>query len=158
MGPEVHAEAEVLEPHAVTAVPGRLSVSIVTPIGSLLAHEADEVIAPGADGEFGVLPGHVPFLSALKPGVLVVRRGKEREILAVGAGYLEVGAGGTTQVLVEQAERPADIDLAAAQADKAKLEGELKELAAHAAVDASAVARLTAHLAWAQARIDAAAA
>jgi F-type H+-transporting ATPase subunit epsilon len=158
VSPEAHAEAEVLESHAPTPITGKLSVSLVTPRGSLLAHEADEVIAPGADGEFGVLAGHIPFLSALKPGVLVVRSGTQREVFAVGAGYLEVGAGGTTQVLVEQASRPEDIDLEEARAEKAKLDAELKELAGRGGVEASAVARLTAQAAWAQARIDAAAA
>ncbi len=158
MGPEAHAEAEVLQSQSQGITAGRLSVSVVTPIGRMLAHEADEVIAPGADGEFGVLAGHVPFISALKPGVLVVRDGKERKIIAVGPGYLQVGYGGRTQILVERAAWPADIDVDEARADKAKLEAELKEIAAHATVEARTITRLTGKLAWAQARLDAAAA
>ncbi|HKA89642.1 MAG TPA: ATP synthase F1 subunit epsilon [Haliangiales bacterium] len=156
MGPEAHAESEVVGSHAHLPVVGRLAVSVVTPVGRLLAHAADEVVAPGADGEFGVLTGHVPFLAALRPGVLLVRDDKERKILAVGSGYLQVDAGGRTQILVERAAWPADIDVEEARAEKAKLEAEIKELGARA--EASAVASLGARLAWAQARIDAAAA
>ena len=55
--------------------------------------EVDEVTAPGVAGEFGVLPGHVPFLSALKPGVFVYRTKEGARYLAVGDGVLEVARG-----------------------------------------------------------------
>src|SRR4051812_43206008 len=109
-GPQAGSESEVLEPHAMGgAAPAKLSISIVTPRGSVLAHAADEIVAPGVQGEFGVLPGHIPFLTALRAGVLTIRREGNRDILAVGPGYLEVGAGGAVQVLVEQSASPKEI-------------------------------------------------
>jgi len=157
MGPEAHSEAEVLEGHAPAGIPGKLSVTVVTPVGSLLSHDADEVVAPGSEGEVGVLPGHVPFLTVLKPGVLRVRSAKETQIMAVGRGFLEVGIGGV-KVLVDQAKWSSDIDVAGAKQELAKLEEELKELAHAQDVEVGAVERLTARRDWAQARIDAAAA
>ena len=52
-----------------------MKLSVTTPRGALVDADVDEVTAPGALGEFGVLPGHVPLMSALKPGVLVYRAG-----------------------------------------------------------------------------------
>jgi F-type H+-transporting ATPase subunit epsilon len=137
-------------------IPAKLSLTVVTPVGSLMSHDADEVVAPGIEGELGVLPGHVPFLTVLKPGVLRVRSGTESQILAVGRGFLEVGVGGV-KVLVDQAAWPADIDVEAAKAERTKLDEELKKVAAAEAVEASVVDNLTARRDWAQARIDAAA-
>jgi len=139
------------------AIPGKLQVSVVTPVGSLMSHDADEVVAPGSEGELGVLPGHIPFLTVLKPGVLRVRADKQVQVLAVGRGFLEVGVGGV-KVLVDQAAWPTDIDVEAAKAERGKLEEELKKLASAPDVEASAVENLTARRDWAQARIDAVAA
>ena len=50
-----------------------MHLTVTTPRGSLVQIEVDEIAAPGALGEFGVLPGHVPFMTALKPGVLFYR-------------------------------------------------------------------------------------
>lgn len=138
------------------AIPAKLSVSVVTPLGSLLSHEADEVVAPGSEGELGILPGHIPFLTALKPGVLRVRSSKELQILAVGRGFLEVGLGGV-KVLADQAAWPADINVEDAKAERTKLDEELKQLATASDVEASVVENLTLRRDWAQARIDAAA-
>src|SRR5262249_55319434 len=136
---------------------GKVAVAVLTPVGNVLQREADEIIAPGAEGELGVLPGHVPFLSALKPGVLTVRTGGERHILAVGAGFLQVSAHSGVAILVDRAERPADIDVAAATADKARLEEEVKTLSAAAGAQEGALAAAATQLAWAEARIAAAA-
>jgi F-type H+-transporting ATPase subunit epsilon len=134
-----------------------MRLSVTTPRGSLVEADVDEVTAPGALGEFGVLPGHVPFLSALKPGVFVYRNKTESHILAVSDGVLEVvrsNGGDKVLVLVSDAANAAEVDrdaaakeVAVADADLAKwdkdLGGEYKALLTRRA--------------WAAARIDAAA-
>ena len=79
-----------------------LKVSVVTPRGPVTAEDTDAVTAPGQLGEFEVLPGHVPFLTQLHPGVLVLGE-RERHIFAVSSGFLEVEPDGTVLVLVEPA-------------------------------------------------------
>src|SRR3954469_2232889 len=100
-----------------------MRLSVTTPRGSLVDAEVDEVTAPGALGEFGILPQHVPFLSALKPGVFVYRIKTDSHIIAVGEGVLEVvrveldGGAATTEkviVLVSEALPASEIDAAAA--------------------------------------------
>jgi F0F1-type ATP synthase epsilon subunit len=66
--------------------------SITTPLGSVVEAEIDEVTAPGQEGELGVLPEHIPLMTALKPGVLTYHRsgGGHTHVLAVGEGFLQV--------------------------------------------------------------------
>lgn len=92
----------------------RLKVEIVTPERRLAQLEADEVIAPGAEGLFGVRPGHTPYLSLMQPGVLTVREGATTTKYFVAGGFIEVGAA-TVRVLADGAEPVAEIDVAAAQ-------------------------------------------
>jgi F-type H+-transporting ATPase subunit epsilon len=85
-----------------------MHLEVVTPKGVAFSGEADEVIAPGVEGEFGVLPGHTPFLSALKAGTLTWRKGGEKSSLTVGAGYAEVSGptrGDKIVVLVQEAKK-----------------------------------------------------
>src|SRR5262245_30415470 len=67
-----------------------MRLSVTTPRGSLVDTEVEEIVAPGMLGELGVLPGHVPLMSALKPGVLVYRTKDHTGVVAVGQGYLQV--------------------------------------------------------------------
>ena len=67
-----------------------LALSVVTPTGVAFEQQVDEVTVPGLLGEFGVLPGHIAVLSAVKAGVLSYRAGTERGRLAVGEGFAEV--------------------------------------------------------------------
>jgi F-type H+-transporting ATPase subunit epsilon len=69
-----------------------LALEIVTPKGRALAVEAEEVTAPSADGEFGVLPGHLPTLAAVRAGIVSYRSGNDWKKCAVGAGFVEVSA------------------------------------------------------------------
>jgi F-type H+-transporting ATPase subunit epsilon len=85
------------------------------------AEHVDEVIAPGSEGQFGVLPGHTPFLTTLTVGELSYREGSEWHHLAVEWGYAEVGADRVV-ILAEGADRAADIDLAAAREAKERAE------------------------------------
>ena len=70
----------------------------------------DEVVLPGIEGEFGVLEGHIPFLTALKVGELVYRNEGKTEHLAVSWGYVEVTSD-SVKVLAEAAEKATEIDM-----------------------------------------------
>jgi F-type H+-transporting ATPase subunit epsilon len=99
------------------ALPSRLTLEIVTPEGLLLREEVDEVIAPGADGYFGVLPGHTPFFLTLGIGEITVRTGAERYHLTCFWGFAEV-LPDRVNVLAEIGERAESID--AQRAERAK--------------------------------------
>ncbi len=96
----------------------KLTVEIVTPERRVLSAPADEVIAPGGTGLFGVRPGHTPFLSVMEPGPLTIKDGASQQIFFVAGGFVEVGSD-KVLVLADQAEPATDIDVAAA---KRKLE------------------------------------
>lgn len=91
-----------------------LSVEIVTPEKRILSVQAEEVIAPGGKGLFGVRPGHTPFLSLMEPGPLTLREGTGKQVFFVGGGFIEV-ANDRVLVLADHAEAIADIDLEAAR-------------------------------------------
>jgi F-type H+-transporting ATPase subunit epsilon len=88
----------------------KLNVDIVTPERRLISTAADEVVAPAAEGLYGVRPGHSPFLSTLAPGPLTVRDGTNTQAWFVAGGFLEV-QNDTVLVLADQAEPAASIDL-----------------------------------------------
>ena len=69
---------------------GKVSLEIVTPHGSVLREEVDEVTAPSVSGEFGVLPGHLPLLAALRTGIVTYRQGGAEKKIAVAEGFVEV--------------------------------------------------------------------
>ncbi len=68
-----------------------IELEIVTPKGRALAATVDEVTAPSAQGEFGVLPGHLPMVAALRPGIVSYKQGNETKRVAVGGGFAEAG-------------------------------------------------------------------
>jgi F-type H+-transporting ATPase subunit epsilon len=71
----------------------KILLEIVTPKGRALSEIVDEVTAPAQDGEFGVLPGHLPMLAGLRTGIVSYRQGSgEPKKCAVGAGFVEAGA------------------------------------------------------------------
>ena len=98
---------------------------IVTPDRQVVREDVEEIQAPGREGYLGILPGHAPLLSELKPGEMSYRQGREVWRLALGGGYLEVLPEQVT-VLAETAERPEDIDTARARAAKERAERRLK--------------------------------
>src|SRR5579871_2204072 len=138
-----------------------MKLSLTTPRGAILDLDVEEVTAPGALGELGVLPGHVPLMSEIKPGVLVYRAKGHGGVVAVGPGFLQVAppsqadtAHDKVLVLVDQALMTADIDKAEAQRDLAAAD---KELAAWKGELDGAFKALDVKRQWAQARLDAAA-
>jgi F-type H+-transporting ATPase subunit epsilon len=89
---------------------GKLFLEVVTPEKVIVSQEADMVVAPGTEGEFGVLPGHIPFLTGILPGELRYTLDKKKELMAVTYGFVEV-SDDKVSVLVDAAERAADIDV-----------------------------------------------
>lgn len=106
-----------------------LKLEMVTPYKQVLAADVDEVTAPGALGEFGILPGHTPLLTTLKIGELTYRQGSEVFHVAVNWGYVEVEDDKVT-VLVETAEPADQIDLARAKEALSRAETAIKGMSA----------------------------
>jgi F-type H+-transporting ATPase subunit epsilon len=93
----------------------KLNVDIVTPERRLISTPADEVVAPAAEGLYGVRPGHSPFLSTLSAGPLTVREGSTVQAWFVAGGFVEV-QNDTVLVLADAAEPAASIDVEGANA------------------------------------------
>ncbi len=106
-------------------MPGQLLLEVVTPDRLLFSQQVDEVIAPGTDGEFGVLPGHCHFLSTLRIGELRYRVGETTSYMSVLWGFAEVTPQKVT-ILAEIAEKAEDIDVEQAQAAVAQAEQRLE--------------------------------
>ena len=88
---------------------GKLYLEVVTPEGILVGQEVDTVVAPGTEGEFGVLPDHVLFLSGLVPGELRYTSGSVESSMVVTTGFAEV-SNDKVSVLVDAAEKTSEID------------------------------------------------
>jgi F-type H+-transporting ATPase subunit epsilon len=112
------------------ALPTKLTLEIVTPDRALLREEVDEVVLPGSQGEFGVLPGHTPLLSTLKIGELWYRQGQERHYLAIAFGFVEVLPDRVT-VLAQVGERAQEIDVQRAERAKQRAEQRLAQAQPH---------------------------
>lgn len=104
---------------------GKILLEVVTPEKLLLSSQVDEVIAPGSEGDFGVLPGHCHFLSALRIGELRYRIGEQTNHMAVLWGYAEVTPTKVT-VMAEIAEKAEDIDVERATAKVEEAERRLQ--------------------------------
>jgi F-type H+-transporting ATPase subunit epsilon len=105
-------------------IPSSLELHIVTPEHAIVHEEVDEVEIPGADGYFGVLPGHTPLLATLQVGVLWYRKGTEKFFLALAFGFAEVMPDRVT-ILAQIAERAEDIDVTRAQTARTRAEQRL---------------------------------
>lgn len=102
-------------------------LDIVTPERKVLSLSVERVRAPGADGSFGVLPGHTPFLSVMEPGELVYSAGGTEHRYFVGGGFVEVKEDRVT-VLAESAERVEEIDVDRATRSLAEAQERLTKL------------------------------
>ncbi len=107
---------------------GKLLLEIVTPQGLVFSEEVDEVNASGGEGEFGVLPGHVPFVTTLKIGILACKKGSETKYFFVNWGYAEAGPE-KVMILADSAERAEDIDVERAKAAMKRAEERLRKAA-----------------------------
>ena len=105
----------------------KIRLEIASPYRQVLNVEVDEVIAPGEEGQFGVLPGHTPFLTTISVGQLMYRQGNQLKYVAVSHGYAEVEYHRVI-VLLNAAELPHEIDLDRAEKARLRAEGRLAEL------------------------------
>jgi F-type H+-transporting ATPase subunit epsilon len=103
------------------SLPTHLRLQIVSADRSLVDEQVDEVQVPGAEGYFGVLPGHTPFLALLGAGELWYRQGQEKHYVSMAFGFAEVLPDRVT-ILAEIAERSHEIDVARAEAAKVRAE------------------------------------
>jgi F-type H+-transporting ATPase subunit epsilon len=104
-----------------------LALQVATPLGMRLDLHAESVQLPGVNGEFGILPGHVELLAALKPGIVRYRQNGQTVIAAIGPGYCEADAR-HVRVITEFFARPEDVVVDQAKADQANAEARLKTM------------------------------
>jgi F-type H+-transporting ATPase subunit epsilon len=129
-----------------------LQLDVVTPTGSVLSAKVDSVQAPSVQGEFGVLPNHLPLLAALKCGLLVWEVGGKRHIAAIGPGFVE---GGPDKVLLltDLFASPETIKPEAVRQELARAEEALKAFGE--LYEGPEYNELQRNVDWAQARLEA---
>lgn len=122
-----------------------IKLDIVTAEGAVFSEDVDMVVAPGTEGQMGILPHHTPLMTMLQPGELRVRKGGEEFSLAITGGFLEVRPDRVI-VLADAAERAEEIDIARAEEAKRRAEERLKQpipAADHARTEAALRRALT---------------
>jgi len=125
------------------ALPTKLQLQIVAADRALLNESVDEVVIPGFDGYFGVLPGHTPLLAVLHVGELWYRQGQEKHYLHIAFGFAEVLPDRVT-ILAQIAEKADEIDLARAEAAKKRAEERLSRPTADLDAERARIALLKA--------------
>jgi F-type H+-transporting ATPase subunit epsilon len=103
----------------------KLKLTVVTPEKTVVTTEADELQLPGELGYLGILPGHTPLITLLKTGVLSYKNAGVEKSYALSTGFAEISNDAVT-VLADLAEDPSQIDIAAAEQDRARAEEALK--------------------------------
>jgi F-type H+-transporting ATPase subunit epsilon len=93
-----------------------LHFEFVSPESVLFSGDVDQVDLPGSEGDLGILPGHAPLVTTLRPGIVTIIREGAREPVVVVGGFAEVGPGGLT-VLADRAVARADFDLESLASD-----------------------------------------
>jgi F-type H+-transporting ATPase subunit epsilon len=129
----------------------KVQFELVSPERLLVSQPVDMVVVPGSEGDFGVLPGHAPFISTVRPGVIEVYEGSTvTERIFVAGGFAEV-TGERCTVLAEEAAPLTDVN-------RAEVEGELRSLNEElaAARDDSERAAITARIEVTEAKLAAA--
>jgi F-type H+-transporting ATPase subunit epsilon len=105
----------------------KIRLEIVTPRGQALKVAVDEVTAPSVAGEFGVLPGHVPLLVALRTGIVTYRDGGDTKRCAVGGGFAEAGPDRLV-ILTDEYTAREGMDPVVVRKDLAEVEQQLAQL------------------------------
>ena len=101
-----------------------LKLDIVTAERVVYSDDVDAVIAPGVEGQLGILPHHAPLMTTLQAGELLVRKGGKDDHMAISGGFLEVRPDRVI-VLADSAERAEEIDVGRAEAAKKRAEQRL---------------------------------
>lgn len=104
-----------------------IQLKVITPLKLVLDENVDELVAPGELGEFGILPGHVPFVSTLNPGELRYKKGSNETVLIIDGGLADI-KDDVVNILTDTAQNPSDIDVVAAQKEVENLEKQLSDL------------------------------
>lgn len=104
-------------------------LDIVTAERQVYADQVDMVLAPGADGQLGILPRHAPLFTLLAAGPLVIRKGGQEEEIALAGGFMEVRRNHVT-VMADAAEHAEEIDEARARAAMERARERLQHRAA----------------------------
>ncbi len=112
-----------------------MQVELVSPEKKLASLEAEAVVLPGADGDFTAMPGHVPVVTSLRPGIIHVRNGSTETEYLIAGGFAEV-SGSSISILAEfaalRSEAKAEMFEASLASAEASLEGLDKEALAEA--------------------------
>ncbi len=108
-----------------------IRLDIVTAERVVFSEDVDVVVAPGVEGQLGILPHHAPLMTMLQPGELRVKKGDEEFFLAISGGFLEVRPDRVI-VLADTAERAGEIDIARAEEAKRRAEEQLSRRAPEA--------------------------
>ena len=125
-----------------------MQLRIVTPLRPVVDTEVAELVAPGSEGEFGVLAQHVTFLASLKPGIVSFTEGGVRKRVVISGGYAEVRQDVVT-ILADDAQMPEEVDGSQAASDVANIQEEL----ARGTESAELTEKLLRNLALAEARV-----
>ena len=100
-------------------------LEIITAERQVFSDDVNTVVAPGVDGELGILPHHAPLITILKPGEVLIRKGNEETYLFVSGGFIEVRPDKII-ILADACERADEIDIDRAEAAKRRAEEGLK--------------------------------
>jgi F-type H+-transporting ATPase subunit epsilon len=103
-----------------------VKLDVVSAEGVVFSEDVDVVVAPGVEGQLGILPHHAPLMTMLQPGELLVRKGETDFYLAITGGFLEVRPDRII-ILADAAERAEDIDVSRAEEAKRRAEERLHE-------------------------------
>jgi F-type H+-transporting ATPase subunit epsilon len=128
-------------------------LEIVTAEREIYADDVESMVAPGVEGELGILPHHAPLMTMLQPGVLRIRKGDEELLLCVAGGFLEVRPDKVV-ILADAAERAEEIDVERAVAARCRAEESIKAgtTGAEAALTEAALRRSLARIKVAETR------
>ncbi len=103
-----------------------LKLEIVTPEAKIYSEDVDMVTIPGSEGEMGIYPMHIPLMTQIVSGELVVRKGGQDHFLAIGEGFVEI-TGDRVAVMTDMAMKADDIDEARAEEARKRAEARLSE-------------------------------
>lgn len=103
-----------------------MQLTIITPIESVLSDDVDQVTLPTETGEITILPNHVPLLSKVKPGEMIIKKNNKSSFFAITGGFLEMKDNKIT-ILADYAVRAEDIEVAKAKEAQERAERAMKE-------------------------------
>ena len=103
-----------------------LHLKVITPLALVIDEHVELVEGPGELGEFGILPGHVPFVTTLSPGLLKYKQGSDTKSVIIHGGLAEV-SDDNVRVLTDSTEDPSAVDTSAAKQDISNLESQISE-------------------------------